>query len=70
MLEELNGKSVLITGATTAIGAAVAKGFSRCGAEVGVHYYRSNEAAEQVAAAVRGAGEHGRAAPGRRHGPC
>jgi 3-oxoacyl-[acyl-carrier protein] reductase len=56
MLEELNGKSVLITGASTGIGAAVARGFGRCGAKVGVHYHRSREAAEQVAAAVRGAG--------------
>ena len=35
MLEELNGKSVLITGASTGIGAAVARGFGRCGAKVG-----------------------------------
>jgi 3-oxoacyl-[acyl-carrier protein] reductase len=56
MLEELRGKSVLITGASTGIGAAVAKGFGRYGAKVGVHYHRSSEAAEQVAAAVRNAG--------------
>ena len=56
MFEELRGRSVLITGASTGIGAAVAKGFGRCGAKVGVHYHRSNEAAEQVAAAVRGVG--------------
>jgi 3-oxoacyl-[acyl-carrier protein] reductase len=56
MLGELSGKSVLITGASTGIGAAVAKGFGGCGAKVGVHYHRSSEAAEQVAAAVRDAG--------------
>jgi 3-oxoacyl-[acyl-carrier protein] reductase len=56
MFEELRGKSVLITGASTGIGAAVAKGFGRCGANVGVHYHRSRDAAEQVAAAVRDAG--------------
>jgi 3-oxoacyl-[acyl-carrier protein] reductase len=56
MFDELRGKSVLITGASTGIGAAVAKAFGGCGARIGVHYHRSNEAAEQVAAAVRGAG--------------
>jgi 3-oxoacyl-[acyl-carrier protein] reductase len=56
MFDELSGKSVLITGASTGIGAAVARGFGRCRAEVGVHYHRSAEAAEQVAAAVRDAG--------------
>ena len=56
MFEDLSGKSVLITGASTGIGAAVARGFGRCGAKVGVHYHRSGEAAEQVAAAVRHAG--------------
>ena len=56
MFDELSGKSVLITGASTGIGAAVARGFGRCGAMVGVHYHRSAEAAEAVAAAVRAAG--------------
>jgi len=56
MLDELNGKSVLITGASTGIGAAVAEGFGRLGAKVGVHYHRSQEAAERVADAVRAAG--------------
>lgn len=56
MLDELNGKSVLITGASTGIGAAVAKGFGRFGARVGVHCNQSREPAEQVAAAVRAAG--------------
>ena len=56
MFDELRGKSVLITGASTGIGAAVARGFGRCGARVGVHYHRSAEAAQQVAAAVRDAG--------------
>jgi 3-oxoacyl-[acyl-carrier protein] reductase len=56
MFDELSGKSVLITGASTGIGAAVAGGFGRLGARVGVHYHKSREAAEQVAADVRGAG--------------
>lgn len=58
MFDELRGKSVLITGASTGIGAAVAAGFGRFGAKVGVHYHRSEAAAEEVAATVRtGGGE-------------
>jgi len=56
MFDELRGRSVLITGASTGIGAAVAKGFGRCGASVGVHYRKSLEAAAHVAAEVRAAG--------------
>jgi 3-oxoacyl-[acyl-carrier protein] reductase len=56
MFDDLSGRSVLITGASTGIGAAVARGFGRCGACVGVHYHQSGEAAEQVAAEVRAAG--------------
>ena len=33
-----------------------ARGFGRCGARVGVHYHKSREAAEEVAAEVRAAG--------------
>jgi 3-oxoacyl-[acyl-carrier protein] reductase len=64
MFDELSGRSVLITGASTGIGAAVAKGFGRCGARVGVHYHQSREAAEQVAADVRAAGGEAAALPG------
>ena len=56
MFDELKGKAVLITGASSGIGAAVARGFGRCGARVAVHYHKSREAAGQVAADVRGAG--------------
>jgi 3-oxoacyl-[acyl-carrier protein] reductase len=56
MFDELSGKSVLITGASTRIGAAVARGFGRHAARVGVHCHRSREAAERVAAEVRAAG--------------
>ena len=31
---------MLVTGASTGIGAAVARGFGRCGARVGVHYHQ------------------------------
>ena len=55
-LPELNGKAVLITGASTGIGAALAKAFGAQGAMVGVHYNSSEEAARSVAKAVEAAG--------------
>lgn len=48
-----NGKSVLITGASTGIGAAAAIAFARQGANVAINYLNSTEAANQVAAQVR-----------------
>jgi 3-oxoacyl-[acyl-carrier protein] reductase len=56
MLEDLRDKAVLVTGASTGIGAAVAKGFGRHGAKVAVHYHRSKAEAEAIAGAVREAG--------------
>jgi 3-oxoacyl-[acyl-carrier protein] reductase len=56
MFEELAGKVVLITGSSTGIGAAAARAFGRVGAHVVVHYARSADKAEAVAADIRGAG--------------
>lgn len=56
MFDELNGKTVLITGASTGIGAAAALAFGRLGAHVVVHYNASREAAESVAADIGASG--------------
>ncbi|RME98628.1 MAG: SDR family oxidoreductase [Chloroflexi bacterium] len=47
---------VLITGASTGIGAALARAFGDAGAKVVVHYHRSKEAAEAVARDVADGG--------------
>lgn len=56
MFDELKGKAVLVTGSSTGIGAAIAKGFGRLGATVVVHYNASGAAAEAVAAEIRAQG--------------
>lgn len=55
-LDDLKGKAVLVTGSSTGIGAAVAKGFAACGAAVAVHCNASRAEAEAVVAAIRQAG--------------
>lgn len=51
-----DGKAVLVTGASTGIGAAIARAFGAAGANVGVHYNRSHAEAQQVAADIEAAG--------------
>jgi len=53
---DLAGKTVLVTGASTGIGAAVARAFGAAGARVCVHYNSSAEAAEAVVADILAAG--------------
>ena len=56
MIEDLKNKVVLITGASTGIGAAAAIAFGKNGAKVAVHYNKSKSEAEKVAAQVEKAG--------------
>jgi 3-oxoacyl-[acyl-carrier protein] reductase len=53
---DLQGKAVLVTGASTGIGAAAARAFAGAGARVAVHYHASRDAAEALAAELRAAG--------------
>lgn len=53
---DLRGKSILITGGSTGIGAAAALAFGRNGARVAINFAQSRDKAEAVAAAIRAAG--------------
>ena len=55
-IPDLAGKAVLITGASTGIGAALARGFAGQGARVAVHYNSSVDAAAAVAKEIKDAG--------------
>jgi len=55
-IPDLAGKSYLVTGASTGIGAAVARALGAQGAGVAIHYNTSGAEAEKVAAAVEAAG--------------
>jgi 3-oxoacyl-[acyl-carrier protein] reductase len=56
VIPDLNGKSVLITGASTGIGAALARAFAAQGAKVGVNYHASEGPAKALVAEIEGAG--------------
>jgi 3-oxoacyl-[acyl-carrier protein] reductase len=55
-VDDLQGKTVLITGASTGIGAGCARAFGALGAKIAVHYNSSKAAALTVAKEVEEAG--------------
>ncbi len=55
-LLDLEERVVLVTGASRGVGAATARLLGRCNARVAVHYGRSREEAEEVAADIARAG--------------
>jgi 3-oxoacyl-[acyl-carrier protein] reductase len=55
-MDDLKGKVVLVTGASTGIGAGCARQFGALGAKVAVHYNTSKDAAQAVARDVEAAG--------------
>jgi len=55
--EDLKGKKVLVTGASSGIGAATAVMFSEQGCFVGVHYYTSKDGGEKTLARVKENGD-------------
>lgn len=56
IIPDLAGKAVLITGASTGIGAALARAFAAQGAKIGLHYNSSVDAAKGVAKEIADAG--------------
>lgn len=56
MIADLRNKVVLVTGASTGIGAAVARAFGTHGSRVVVHYHASEAAAQTVVADIVAAG--------------
>jgi 3-oxoacyl-[acyl-carrier protein] reductase len=58
-LQSLQGKTVLITGASRGIGAAAAKRLARSGASIVINYHRNRERALEVLREVEKAGARG-----------
>ncbi|KQS83536.1 MULTISPECIES: SDR family NAD(P)-dependent oxidoreductase [unclassified Rhizobium] len=58
-IPDLDGKAVLITGASTGIGAALARAFAAQGAIVAIHYNASEQPAADLLTEITGAGGKG-----------
>jgi len=58
---DLSGKTAVVTGASSGLGAEIARFLARAGAAVVINYSRNREGAEEVAAGIRAEG--GRALP-------
>jgi len=56
VIPDLAGKAVLITGGSTGIGAAVARGFAEQGSRVAIGYHASAEKAHAVVSEIKAAG--------------
>jgi 3-oxoacyl-[acyl-carrier protein] reductase len=56
VIPDLRGKSVLVTGASTGIGAAVARAFAAQGAKVGVNYHSSEAPAKALVGEIEAHG--------------
>lgn len=56
VIPDLAGKAVLVTGASTGIGAALARAYAAQGCKVGLHYNASRAAAEELAGLIRDEG--------------
>jgi 3-oxoacyl-[acyl-carrier protein] reductase len=63
-MDDFKGKAILITGASTGIGASAARAFGARGATVAVHYNSSKDAAEAVVKAIKDSGGDGFAVQG------
>lgn len=53
---DLTGQTALVTGATGALGQAMARGLAKAGADVAVHYHRNVAKADELVAAIEGMG--------------
>jgi len=58
-IPDLAGKAVLVTGASTGIGAALALAYAAEKSRVALHYNSSRQAAETLAGTIRDGGREG-----------